>query len=111
MPYQFSDEGLAMQETVKSFMDDHIYPNEEAYLTQLEELGPDGYPPVLDKLKSAALQQGLWNLFLPHLQPDHPGTRLSNLDYAPVSELLGRVSFASETLNCSAPDTGNMEWL
>ncbi|EQD37970.1 acyl-CoA dehydrogenase domain-containing protein, partial [mine drainage metagenome] len=66
---------------------------------------------MLDKLKAAALGRGLWNLFLPHLQPGNPGRPLSNLDYAPVSELLGQVSFASEVLNCSAPDTGNMEIL
>ena len=59
MPYQFSDQGLAVQETVRSFMDDQIYPNEEVYYAQLEELGVDGYPPVLDKLKAAALERGL----------------------------------------------------
>ena len=111
MPYQFTSEGLAMQEEVRHFMDDHIYPNEVEYYTQLEEVGPNGYPPVLDKLKAAARERGLWNLFLPHLSPDAPGTKLSNLDYAPVSEQLGKVSFASEVLNCNAPDTGNMEIL
>ena len=111
MPYQFTNEGLAMQEEVRHFMDDHIYPNEVEYYTQLEEVGPNGYPPVLDKLKAAARERGLWNLFLPHLSPDAPGTKLSNLDYAPVSEQLGKVSFASEVLNCNAPDTGNMEIL
>jgi len=55
--------------------------------------------------------RGLWNLFLPDLAADHLGTRLTNLDYAPVSEMLGRVSFAAEVLNCAAPDTGNMEIL
>jgi acyl-CoA dehydrogenase len=74
-------------------------------------VGPDGYPPVLDKMKSAAQSKGLWNLFLPHLRADSPGTPLSNLDYAPISEMLGKVSFASEVLNCNAPDTGNMEVL
>jgi acyl-CoA dehydrogenase len=111
MPYSFTDAGLAMQDTISHFMRDHVYPNEEVYYAQLEEVGPDGYPPVLDKLKSAALQRGLWNLFLPDLEPDHPGTRLSNLDYAPISEMLGAVSFAPEALNCAAPDTGNMEIL
>ena len=111
MPYQFTDEGLAMQEDVRLFMDDHIYPNEVEYYAQLEEVGPNGYPPILDKLKAAARERGLWNLFLPHLSPDAPGTKLSNLDYAPVSEQLGKVSFASEVLNCNAPDTGNMEIL
>src|SRR5579884_345574 len=111
MPYQFSEQGLAIQDTVRRFMDDQVYPNEERYYAELAGLGPDGYPPVLDKLKAAALERGLWNLFLPHLSPDHPGTPLSNLDYAPVSEMLGKVAFASEVLNCAAPDTGNMEIL
>ena len=111
MPYQFTGEGLAMQEDVKHFMDDHIYPNEAEFYAELEEVGPNGYPPILDKLKAAARERGLWNLFLPHLSPDAPGTKLSNLDYAPVSEQLGKVSFASEVLNCAAPDTGNMEIL
>ena len=92
-------------------MDDHIYPNEAEYHEQLEALGHDGDPPILDKLKAAARERGLWNLFLPHLSPDAPGTKLSNLDYSPISEQLGKVGFASEALNCSAPDTGNMEIL
>ena len=65
----------------------------------------------MDKIKAAARERGLWNLFLPHLAPDAPGTKLSNVDYAPISEQLGKVGFASEALNCSAPDTGNMEIL
>jgi acyl-CoA dehydrogenase len=111
VPYQFSDEGLAIHADVGRFMDEYIYPNENRYYAELEEVGPGGYPPVLDMLKAEAMVRGLWNLFLPDLAPDHVGTRLSNLDYAPVSELLGRVSFASEVLNCAAPDTGNMEIL
>src|SRR6516225_2472668 len=100
-----------MQEDVKHFMDDHIYPNEVEYYKQQEDVGPAGYPPIMDKLKAAARERGLWNLFLPHLSPDAPGTKLSNLYYSPVSEQLGKVSFASEVLNCNAPDTGNMEIL
>src|ERR1700736_2080409 len=111
MPYQFTEQGIAMQDDVKQFMDDHIYPNEEEYYTELDEVGSKGYPPILDKLKAAAKERGLWNLFLPHLAPDASGTKLSNLDYAPVSERLGRVTFAPEVLNCAAPDTGNMEIL
>ena len=111
MPYEFSNEGLEVQEQVRRFMQSVIEPNEETYYSQLAEVGPNGYPPVLDKLKSAALERGLWNLFLPHLKGDSPGTPLTNLDYAPVSEMLGRVGFASEVLNCNAPDTGNMEIL
>jgi len=111
MAYQFSDQGLAIQEEVRRFMDDHVLPSEEQYYRELEQVGVDGYPPVLDRLKSIAVTRGLWNLFLPHLAASDPGTPLSNVDYAPVSELLGQVAFASEALNCSAPDTGNMEIL
>jgi acyl-CoA dehydrogenase len=111
MPYAFTDAGLAVQQEVRRFMDDHIYPNEAEYHEQAAEVGPTGYPPIMDKLKAAARERGLWNLFLPHLAPDAPGTKLSNLDYSPVSEQLGKTTFASETLNCSAPDTGNMEIL
>src|SRR3954463_961626 len=92
-------------------MADHIYPNEQEYHEQLHEVGPTGYPPIMDKLKAAARERGMWNLFLPHLTPDSPGTKLTNLDYAPISEQLGKVPFSSEVLNCAAPDTGNMEIL
>lgn len=111
MPYQFTERGLAVQESVRHFMDDFVFPSEPTYYAQLAEFGIDCYPPVLDKLKAAALQRDLWNLFLPHLRAGHPGVALSNLDYAPVSEMLGHVPFASEALNCAAPDTGNMEIL
>jgi acyl-CoA dehydrogenase len=111
MPYQFTPQGEALLADVVAYMDDHIYPNEAEYEAQAHELGHDGDPPILDKLKAAARERGLWNLFLPHLAPDAPGTKLSNLDYAPISEQLGKVTFASEALNCAAPDTGNMEIL
>jgi len=111
MPYEFTERGQALLADVKSFMDDHIYPNEEEYHRQRQAVGTHGYPPILDKLKAAARERGLWNLFLPHLSPDAPGTPLSNVDYAPISEQLGKVGFASEALNCAAPDTGNMEVL
>ena len=111
MPYQFTPEGEASLADVVAFMDEHIYPNEAEYEQQAHELGHDGDPPLLEKLKAAARERGLWNLFLPHLAPDAPGKKLSNLDYAPISEQLGKVTFASEVLNCAAPDTGNMEIL
>ncbi len=110
MPYQFSSAGLTLHEDVRRFMDTFVYPNEDRYYSELEH-SPDGHPPVMSKLKAAAMERGLWNLFLPELEAHHVGTRLSNVDYAPVSEMLGRVGFASEALNCSAPDTGNMEIL
>ncbi len=111
MPYEFTERGRQVLEEVRRFMAASIEPAEPVFYEQLAELGPDGYPPILDRLKSEALQRGLWNLFLPHLNADHPGTPLSNLDYAPISEVLGRVGFASEVMNCNAPDTGNMEIL
>jgi acyl-CoA dehydrogenase len=111
MPYQFTPQGEQLLAEVQSFMHDHIYPNEAEYHEQNETLGHEDNPPILEKLKAAARERGLWNLFLPHLAPDAPGTKLSNLDYSPISEELGKVTFASEALNCAAPDTGNMEIL
>ncbi len=111
MPYDFTAEGLARQEDVRTFMDDFIFPNETEYYRQYHAGPEHGYPPILDDLKAEAKNRGLWNLFLPHLREGDPGTKLSNLDYAPISEELGKVTFASEVLNCAAPDTGNMEIL
>jgi acyl-CoA dehydrogenase len=111
VPYEFTPLGQQMLAEVKQFMGEHVYPNEETYKRQYEEGGDHSYPPVLDTMKAAARDRGLWNLFLPHLKPGEPGTKLSNVDYAPISEQLGKVGFASEVLNCSAPDTGNMEIL
>jgi acyl-CoA dehydrogenase len=111
MPYQFSPEGERLLEQVKQFMDEFIYPNEAEYHEQVASGQYEDRPPIMEKLKAAARERGLWNMFLPHLSPDAPGTKLSNLDYAPISEELGKVSFASEVFNCSAPDTGNMEIL
>ncbi len=111
VPYAFSERGLETQAAVHRFIEHVIVPNEQTFYDQLDELGIDGYPPILDRLKAQALERGLWNLFLPHLNADSPGTPLSNLDYAPISEELGRFSFASEAMNCNAPDTGNMEIL
>jgi acyl-CoA dehydrogenase len=111
MPYEFTAAGRELQERVRDFMDAHIYPNETEYYRQYREGGDHSYPPILDDLKAEAKKGGLWNLFLPHLREGDPGTKLTNLDYAPISEQLGKVGFASEVLNCNAPDTGNMEIL
>ena len=94
---------------VQEFMDEHVYPNEELYHRQIDE-ADDRWdcPPVLDELKAKARAAGLWNLFLPE---SDKGAGLTNLEYAPISEVMGRVSFGSEVFNCSAPDTGNMEVL
>jgi acyl-CoA dehydrogenase len=111
MPYEFSPQSDKVLADVLEFMDEYVYPNEEEYARQAAEVGHENDPPLLEKLKAAAREKGLWNLFLPHLAPDSPGTKLSNLDYARVSEQLGKVEWASEVLNCNAPDTGNMEIL
>ena len=80
-----------MQEDVRRFMDDHIYPNEEEYYAEVEELGPDGYPPIMDKLKAAATRaRACGTSSCPTWRPIAPGTKLSNLDYAPISEQLGQ---------------------
>jgi acyl-CoA dehydrogenase len=92
-------------------MDEYIDPNESVYEEQLAELGnPHGHPPIMEELKEHAREQGLWNMFLPHEAPDGTGG-LSNLDYAPLAEIMGRSHIASEATNCAAPDTGNMEVL
>ena len=97
---------------VSKFMDEHIWPAEEVYASQMdafrEEGNPWRVPPILEELKSKAKAQGLWNFFLPESQN---GFGLSNLEYAPLAEILGKVGFASEVFNCSAPDSGNMEVL
>jgi acyl-CoA dehydrogenase len=90
-------------------MDEHVYPAEEVYERQLSEAGnPHHHPPVMEELKAIARERGLWNMFLP--DAEH-GAGLSNSDYAPLAEILGRSRIASEACNCSAPDTGNMEVL
>ncbi|KOX08165.1 acyl-CoA dehydrogenase [Micromonospora sp. NRRL B-16802] len=91
-------------------MDECVYPAEPVYRQQLADSGdPHFFPPVMEELKREARARGLWNLFLPHKTQWTEG--LSNLDYAPLAEILGRSHIASQALNCSAPDTGNMELL
>jgi acyl-CoA dehydrogenase len=103
-----TSEGL--REQLLEFMDEFVYPAEPVYLRQLEESGdPHFHPPVIEGLKAEARQRGLWNMFLPH--ETEWGGGLSNLDYAPLAEVMGRSRIASEACNCSAPDTGNMEIL
>jgi acyl-CoA dehydrogenase len=91
-----------------AFMDQHVYPNEERFHAQVKEGDRWADPPLLEELKAAARAAGLWNLFLPD---SVHGAGLTNLEYAPLSEMMGRVRWAPEVFNCSAPDTGNMETL
>jgi acyl-CoA dehydrogenase len=112
MNFALSDRCKELRERLETFMDEHIYPNESVYEEQIAESGdPHFHPPVMEELKDRAREQGLWNLFLPHGDPfgDDPG--LSNLDYAPLAETMGRSHIAPEACNCAAPDTGNMEVL
>src|SRR5665811_626799 len=88
------------------FMDEHIYPSEAQFYKESEELGPWKVQPIVEQLKIRGRASGLWNLFLP--DSEH-GAGLSNLEYAPLCEIMGRSHLAPEVFNCSAPDTGNME--
>jgi acyl-CoA dehydrogenase len=109
MDFQPSERCVEFQERLKAFMDEHIYPAEAVYERELAEAGdPHHQPRVMEDLKALAKQKGLWNMFLP--DAEH-GAGLSNSDYAPLAEILGRSHIASEACNCSAPDTGNMEVL
>src|SRR6188768_863855 len=97
-----------LRHRVQSFMDRHVYPNEDRFYREAEELGPWKVYPVVEELKPKAREAGLWNLFLP--ESEH-GAGLTNLEYAPLCEVMGRSHLAPELFNCSAPDTGNMEVL
>ncbi|WP_404385451.1 acyl-CoA dehydrogenase family protein [Caenispirillum salinarum] len=109
MHFQFSDKAQELQRRVQDFMDTHIVPRNGEWLHYAE----NGHfpPPFMEDLKALAKEEGLWNLFLPALRDDEPGTRLTNLEYAPLAEIMGRLYWASEVFNCNAPDTGNMELL
>jgi acyl-CoA dehydrogenase len=110
MDFALSDTARRLADTLQGFMTDKVYPAERVYEEQLREAGnPHAQPAVMDELKKEARSLGLWNLFLPH--PTKWTDGLSNLDYAPLAELTGRSMIAPEALNCSAPDTGNMELL
>jgi acyl-CoA dehydrogenase len=109
MDFEPSQRCTEFKERLTAFMDEHVYPAEEVYERQLRESGnPHFQPPVMEELKDKAREAGLWNMFLPD---EEHGAGLSNSDYAPLAEILGRSPIASEACNCSAPDTGNMEVL
>ncbi|MFF0816396.1 acyl-CoA dehydrogenase family protein [Rhodococcus sp. NPDC003318] len=107
--FDLSERAQRLQTELQDFMDSRVYPAEAVYEEQMRESGdPHFQPPILEELKAEAKARGLWNLFHPH-----PGTGagLTNLEYAPLAEIMGRSHIASEACNCNAPDTGNMEVL
>jgi acyl-CoA dehydrogenase len=106
--FSFSPRSQELAARLRKFMDQHIHPNEARHYREAEELGPWKVYPVVEELKPKARAAGLWNLFLP--DSEH-GAGLSNLDYAPLCEIMGRSHLGPEVFNCSAPDTGNMEVL
>ena len=108
MPFDPSPKVADLQKRLHAFMDEHIYPNEQRHVDEAEALGPWKVHPIMDELKPKARAAGLWNLFLP--ESPH-GAGLTNLEYAPLCEIMGRSFLAPEVFNCSAPDTGNMEVL
>ncbi|MGI4876591.1 MAG: acyl-CoA dehydrogenase family protein, partial [Janthinobacterium lividum] len=114
MMFDYSDKSKALIDKLRGFMDEHIYPNEARY----EQEGAEGERwkviPVIEELKPVARAAGLWNLFLnisEHDTAEWKGPGLTNLEYAPLAEEMGRAGWSSEVFNCSAPDTGNMEVL
>jgi acyl-CoA dehydrogenase len=109
MGFEFSPKALALRGRLEAFMAEHVYPSEATYWRELESAKDRWVAlPLMEELKAKAKAQGLWNLFLP--ESDY-GAGLTNLDYAPLAEVMGRIFWASEVFNCSAPDTGNMETL
>ena len=106
MDFTFNDKTREYQERVSAFMDAHVYPNEKRFHDEIA--AGDRWVPttLIEELKPRAKEAGLWNLFLPDSKR---GAGLTNIEYAPLAEIMGRVEFASEVFNCSAPDTGNME--
>ena len=111
MDFALSPKAEALRSELLDFMDTHVYPNESVYREQIATSGdPHHHPPIMEELKVEARRRGLWNLFLPHKTKWTDG--LSNTDYAPLCEVTGRSpGIAPQALNCSAPDTGNMELL
>lgn len=109
MDFAYSEKVNALRKQLSDFMDRYIYPNEQAYRDQITASGiPHHHVEIVEELKAKAKAEGLWNLFLPG---DEYGAGLTNLEYAPLAEIMGRVGWASEVFNCAAPDTGNMEIL
>ncbi|MET0377877.1 MAG: acyl-CoA dehydrogenase family protein, partial [Spongiibacteraceae bacterium] len=106
MDFEFSPRVQELQKQLNAFMEEHVYPNEQVFKEQVaKERWQE--PAILTELKAKAKAQGLWNLFMPG--DHHGGIGLTNVEYAPLAEIMGRVFWAAECFNCSAPDTGNME--
>ena len=108
MIFEMSDRAQQYHQQLTAFMDTHVYPIEKAFYDQVAEGDRWQVPEMMEELKERARAVGLWNLFLPDSER---GAGLTNLEYAPLCEIMGRVIFAPEIFNCSAPDTGNMEVL
>ena len=109
MDFEYSDKVTLLLEQVRTFMNDHVYPNEHIFHKQVNAQ-PWVTPPIMEELKAKAKAQGLWNLFLPKSYGEY-SAGLTNLEYAPLAEEMGKVIWAPEVFNCAAPDTGNMEVL
>ena len=107
MNFEYSPRVKELERELRAFMDAHIYPNEARFTQEIEA---NRWTPtkIIEELKPKAKQAGLWNLFLPESKD---GAGLTNLEYAPLCEIMGRSVMAAEVFNCSAPDTGNMEVL
>src|SRR5947209_7720717 len=109
MDFELTDRCKELGERLVAFMDEHVYPAERIYHEQIAASGdPHFHPPVMEELKARARDLGLWNLFHPH---EDWGPALSNVEYAPLAEIMGRSHIAPEACNCAAPHTGNMEVL
>lgn len=110
MDFSYSDKVKDLQKSLTNFMEENVYPNESVYEQQLNEQGDrwSAIPPVMGELTAKAREAGLWNLFLPESEY---GAGLTNLEYAPLCEIMGRSLIGPEVFNCNAPDTGNMEVL
>ncbi|MEL7130469.1 MAG: acyl-CoA dehydrogenase family protein, partial [Pseudomonadota bacterium] len=114
MNFDYSPKTQEWIDRVQAFMDAHVYPNVDTYDQQHNEAEDRwSIPPILEEIKVKAKAEGLWNMFLPpnadHDTLEYQGAGLTNAEYAPLAEIMGRVGWASEVFNCSAPDTGNME--
>jgi acyl-CoA dehydrogenase len=107
MDFEYSQRTKDYLARLTAFMDEHVYPNEHLYHQQIDEAASRWQvPPIMEQLKEKARAAGLWNLFMPNT---HYGVGLTNVEYAPLCEIMGRIQWAGEVFNCSAPDTGNME--